>query len=109
MDTTANVHETKTHLSKLPRHVMNGAGFIIASASKPVVFLLPLEAAQEPHTPGNDAGKVAIAVDFDASSPEFGLREHCSIPAHCCGGTRMTHSFQPQHASLLAEVAARSF
>lgn len=73
MDTKVNVHEAKTHLSKLLQRVMNGERFIIAKAGKPVAILSPVEASPEPRVPGNDVGKVFIAADFDAPLPEFEL------------------------------------
>ncbi len=73
MDTKVNVHEAKTHLSKLLQRVMNGERIIIAKAGKPVAMLSPIEAAPEPRIPGNDVGKVVIAADFDAPLPEFEL------------------------------------
>lgn len=73
MDTKVNVHEAKTHLSKLLKRVMNGERIIIAKAGKPVALLLPVEAAPEPRLPGNDAGKVVIGPDFDAPLEEFEL------------------------------------
>lgn len=73
MDTKVNVHEAKTHLSKLLQRVMNGESIIIAKAGKPIAVLAPVEAAPEPRIPGNDAGKVVIAADFDAPLPEFEL------------------------------------
>jgi len=73
MDTKVNVHEAKTHLSKLLQRVMNGESIIIAKAGKPVAILSPVEATPEPRIPGNDAGKVVISADFDAPLPEFEL------------------------------------
>lgn len=73
MYTKVNVHEAKTHLSKLLQRVMNGERIIIAKAGKPVAMLSPIEAAPEPRVPGNDLGKVIIAADFDAPLPEFEL------------------------------------
>ena len=71
MDTKVNVHEAKTHLSKLLQRVMNGERIIIAKAGKPVALLSPIEAVPEPRIPGNDLGKVVIGSDFDAPLPEF--------------------------------------
>ena len=71
MQTKVNVHEAKTQLSKLLQRVMNGEKIIIAKAGKPVAVLSPIEEAPEKRTPGNDAGKVIIAPDFDAPLPEF--------------------------------------
>ena len=72
MDTKINVHEAKTHLSKLLRRVMSGERFIIAISGKPVAILSPIETSSaEARIPGNDAGRVRIMPDFDAPLPEF--------------------------------------
>ena len=73
MKTKVNVHEAKTQFSKLLQRVMNGERIIIAKAGKPVAVLSPIEEAPERRQPGNDAGKVVIAPDFDAPLPEFDL------------------------------------
>jgi prevent-host-death family protein len=70
---TVNVHEAKTHLSKLLERVMNGEQIIIAKAGKPVALLSPIVEAPPQRTPGVDAGQVVIAPDFDAPLPEFDL------------------------------------
>jgi prevent-host-death family protein len=73
MNTKVNIHEAKTHLSKLLQRVMNGERIIIAKAGKPVAVLSPVEEAPEQRTPGNDAGTVVISPDFDAPLPEFDM------------------------------------
>jgi prevent-host-death family protein len=71
--TTVNIHEAKTHLSKLLRRVMNGEQIIIAKGGKPIAVLSPIEAMPARRVPGNDAGKVVIKADFDEPLPEFDL------------------------------------
>ncbi len=66
-----NIHEAKTRLSELLQRVMNGEEIIIAKAGKPVARLLPFQPAPQPRLPGNDAGQVMIAPDFDEPLPEF--------------------------------------
>jgi prevent-host-death family protein len=70
---TVNVHEAKTHLSKLLERVMNGEQIIIAKAGKPIAILTPISEMPQPRIPGNDAGKVIIGADFDEPLPEFDL------------------------------------
>ena len=41
MTCMVNVHEAKTHLSKLLRRVMNGGEIVIAKAGKPIARLTP--------------------------------------------------------------------
>lgn len=40
---TVNVHEAKTHLSRLVEEAVNGADIVIAKAGKPKVRLVPVE------------------------------------------------------------------
>lgn len=70
---TVNIHEAKTHLSRLLTRVMNGEQIIIARAGKPIAVLAPLDRAPAARTPGNDTGAVVIAADFDEPLPEFEL------------------------------------
>jgi prevent-host-death family protein len=69
--TVYNVHEAKTHLSKLLTRVMSGEQIIIAKAGKPVAILSPFAETPIRRVPGNDAGKVVIKPDFDDPLPEF--------------------------------------
>lgn len=71
MTTTVNIHEAKTHLSRLLERVMNGERITIAKAGKPVAILAPVVEAPTSRQPGIDAGKVVIGTDFDAPLPEF--------------------------------------
>lgn len=73
METIINIHEAKTHLSRLLERVMKGEKIIIAKAGKPIAVLSPLVEPPAQRIPGNDAGKVVIAPDFDAPLSEFDL------------------------------------
>jgi prevent-host-death family protein len=67
-----NIHEAKTHFSKLLARVLSGEEVVIAKAGKPVARLLPFTPANAtPRKPGMDKGKVIIQPDFDAPLPEF--------------------------------------
>jgi prevent-host-death family protein len=67
-----NIHEAKTHFSKLLARVLSGEEVVIAKAGKPVARLLPFIPANDtPRIPGMDKGKVIIQPDFDAPLPEF--------------------------------------
>jgi prevent-host-death family protein len=70
--TIFNIHEAKTHFSKLLERVLNGEEVIIAKAGKPVARLLPfMPEDASPRIPGIDKGKVIIMPDFDDPLPEF--------------------------------------
>lgn len=69
-----NIHEAKTHFSKLLERVLSGEEVVIAKAGKPVARILPYAAEDiSPRVPGVDKGKVTIMPDFDAPLPEFDL------------------------------------
>ena len=65
-----NIHEAKTHLSRLLARVAAGEEIVIARAGKPVARLVPYGPDQAERIPGQDAGRVVIATDFDAPSPD---------------------------------------
>ena len=45
--TTVNIHEAKTHLSRLLERAANGETIVIAKAGKPMVRLVPVESREE--------------------------------------------------------------
>jgi prevent-host-death family protein len=63
-----NVHEAKTHLSRVLERVAAGEEVIIAKAGKPVAKLVPLREGNR--RPGRLKGKVRMGPDFDAPLPE---------------------------------------
>ncbi len=60
-----NVHEAKTHLSKLLERVEAGESVIIARAGKPVAVLGPYRELRKPRRLGTYEGQIRIADDFD--------------------------------------------
>ena len=72
--TIFNIHDAKTHFSKLLERVSKGEDIVIAKAGKPVARILPFVAEDiSPRVPGIDKGKVTILPDFDEPLPEFDL------------------------------------
>jgi len=76
-----NVHEAKTHFSKLLRRVQSGQAVIIAKASKPIARIVPLhEAAPSGRTFGAFKGSVECTPDaFDVSDDAADLFEKGDI------------------------------
>jgi prevent-host-death family protein len=70
-----NIHEAKTHLSRLLRKVAAGEEVLISRAGKPVARLVPLAEPQRPRELGRDRGRIWIADDFDAPMPDDFLAE----------------------------------
>jgi prevent-host-death family protein len=60
-----NIHEAKSHLSKLVDLAFEGEEIIICKAGKPMVKLVRYQADDQPRTPGYWKGKVQISEDFD--------------------------------------------
>ena len=67
---TVNVHEAKTHLSRILDRVAAGEEILIARAGKPIARLVPLAVDQKRRTPGTYQGRIEIADDFDAPLPD---------------------------------------
>ena len=64
---TVNIHQAKTHLSRLLDRVAKGGEFVIAKAGKPVAKLGPLSApeAGKGQRLGFMAGQLRVPDDFD--------------------------------------------
>ncbi len=69
--TTVNVHEAKTHLSRLLARVEAGERIVIARAGKPIAILGPAEDRPPDRVPGLSKGQMVIHDDFDDPLPEF--------------------------------------
>lgn len=63
-----NIHEAKTHFSKLLARVINGEEIIISKAGKPVAILVPLS-DKGPRKPGSAKGKLVIHENFQEPLP----------------------------------------
>lgn len=79
---TINIHEAKTHLSRLVEQAANGESFIIAKAGKPMVKVVPLDTPETQNQKrfGFMLGQIDVPDDFDRmGSAEiealFGLTE----------------------------------
>ncbi len=64
-----NVHEAKTHLSKLLDEVAAGEEIILAKAGKPVARIVPIS-ARRPVRLGGLKGKLKVSDDFDTPLPD---------------------------------------
>lgn len=65
-----NIHQAKTHFSRLVDAAMHGEEIIIAKAGKPAAKLVPIHKVRSIRKPGALKGKIKIADDFDAPLPE---------------------------------------
>jgi antitoxin (DNA-binding transcriptional repressor) of toxin-antitoxin stability system len=65
-----NVHEAKTHLSKLLKRVLKGEEVIIARAGRPIARLSALPKRGK-RIPGSAKGMFTMTDDFDAPLPDL--------------------------------------
>lgn len=63
-----NVHDAKTHLSRILERVAQGEEIIIAKSGRPVAKLVRL--AVEPRRPGRLKGRIRVGADFDEPLPD---------------------------------------
>lgn len=70
MSTVVNIHEAKTHLSRLLEQVIQGEEVIIAKSGKPVARLVALREPAKRREPGSARGQIKMAEDFDGPLPE---------------------------------------
>jgi prevent-host-death family protein len=66
-----NIHEAKTHLSRLLERVQAGEEIVIAKAGRPIAVLSPYCEASQRQPWGLGKGKVVIHDNFDDPLPEW--------------------------------------
>ncbi|MDE2878065.1 type II toxin-antitoxin system Phd/YefM family antitoxin [Candidatus Palauibacter soopunensis] len=69
---TVNMHEAKTHLSRLVQAAVDGEPFVIARAGKPMVRVVSIETPEPAETRrvGFMAGEISVPPDFDRMGSE---------------------------------------
>ena len=65
-----NIHEAKTHLSRIVDDVAAGAEVIIAKAGKPMARLTPMTATVKAKRLGLLKGKIKVRDDFNSPLPD---------------------------------------
>lgn len=62
---TVNIHEAKTHLSRLVERAARGETFVIAKAGKPLVKVSAIDTPAQPRRIGFLKGEIEVPDDFD--------------------------------------------
>ena len=62
---SVNIHEAKTHLSRLVERVQAGEEIVIAKAGRPAARLVPIEAVRKPVKIGGLKSRVSVPDDFN--------------------------------------------
>jgi prevent-host-death family protein len=65
-----NIHEAKTHFSRLLARVKEGEEVIIARAGVPVARMIPVTDRPARRVPGSARGWLTVAPDFEEPLPE---------------------------------------
>ena len=73
--TTINIHEAKTHFSKIINQALLGEEIIVARGGKPLVRLTPYTENLPPRKGGQLQGLIKISDDFDAPLPDTLLNQ----------------------------------
>ena len=66
-----NIHEAKTHLSRLVDRAAGGEEITIARSGKPIAKLVAYRNSTGPRQPGAWRGQVWVAPDFDNTDEEI--------------------------------------
>ena len=66
-----NIHQAKTHLSRLIEDVASGHEVLIAKGGRPMARLVPLSRDDTPRRPGLLKGKLKISEEFERAQAGF--------------------------------------
>lgn len=70
-----NIHEAKTHLSRLLKRVAAGEEVRIGKAGKPIARIVSWQEGNKDRVPGRDRGLFTVPEDLDAPLPADVLRK----------------------------------
>ncbi len=59
-----NVHEAKTHFSRILSRVEGGEEIVVAKAGKPIARIVPLSEKVSKRIPGTAKGRISLKKDF---------------------------------------------
>ena len=66
-----NIHEAKTHFSRLIQQVVEGEEVVVARGNKPVAKLIALNQPAPKRRLGTAKGRIQMSPDFDAPLEDF--------------------------------------
>lgn len=66
-----NIHEAKTHFSRLIKKVINGEEVIIAKGNKPVAKLVHFPQTEPKRKIGSAKGEIVMSPDFNDELDDF--------------------------------------
>jgi prevent-host-death family protein len=75
-----NIHQAKTHLSRLLERVALGEEVVIAKAGKPVARLVAVKAKKQAFKFGSAKGEFVVPDDFNEPDPEIEALFYKALP-----------------------------
>jgi prevent-host-death family protein len=75
-----NIHDAKTHLSRLIDRVEHGEEVVISRAGTPVAKLVPLDRSARRTGGGSLRGQVTMAPDWDSDEVNDAIADQFGIP-----------------------------
>jgi prevent-host-death family protein len=66
-----NIHEAKTHFSRLIQRAVDGEEIVVAKGNKPIAKLVALNPPAPKRKLGTAKGRIQIAPDFDEPLDDF--------------------------------------
>lgn len=69
-----NIHEAKTHFSKLIQQVVNGEEIIVAKSGVPLIKMIPYEKSSTSRKGGQLKGMMLVKDNFDEPLPREYLK-----------------------------------
>ncbi len=72
---TVNIHDAKTHFSRILSRVESVEEIIIAKGGTPVARIVPLKHKIDKRSPGTAKGRITLSKDFFEPLPEDILKE----------------------------------
>ena len=75
MEKSVNIHEAKTHLSRLVARVEAGEEIMICRAGRPIAMLVAVKRRPQPRPLGIWKGQVWLAPDWDSPEVNAGIAQ----------------------------------
>jgi prevent-host-death family protein len=99
-DASVNIHEAKTHLSRLIERVETGLEIVIARAGRPVARLIPYRAndtAAAGSMAGSGSDRPGLRSDRRRDPGRLRVVIRCSTRTQSCGGSPMIRRSTGSH------------
>lgn len=70
MSSVVNIHEAKTHFSRILRDVSAGEEVVISNYGRPVAKIVPIDSGGKKRKPGSAKGQISVKESFFDPMPD---------------------------------------